>query len=472
MPTPSDSRQSGRPNPEGRAAGAWRPEAKALLRLAVPLALTEVVSILITTIDFIMLGWHGEESLAAAALGLYWIWLVHLLGIGTLTAVGPIVAQALGAGSLRVVRRALRQGFWVALLLCPPIMLCLWQVEPILTAFGQDPALAALASDYVRAYTLGIPASLGTVVLWELFVTHERPKTPMVLAILALPLNAALNYVMIFGIGSWPGLGLTGAGLASAAVTWMFFAALLVATLRDRRFRRYAIFGRFWRPDWPRFREILSVGLPLGLGMAIETGFFSASTFMVGSFDPVYLAAHAVALQVAGLVYMTDYGLGQAASIRVALAAGAQRPERVRLSGNLAALMAIAAMIPVCLALYFLGPAVMPLFSEAGAEADPHFVARGAELLTVAAVFLVFDGLRTVLHGNLTGLKDTRVPMVVHAVSYWVVGLGTAWAFVILAGGGAMAIWGGICAGTAAGCGLLAWRWIGRSRGSGTGSAS
>ena len=287
----------------------------------------------------------------------------------------------------------------------------------------------------------------------------------MVVCLLALPLNAGLDYLMIFGFGAWPGFGMIGAGLASALVHWGIFAALLTVALRDRRFRRYALFGRFWRPDWPRFREILVVGLPLGLAMVIEMGFFSASTFMVGHYDPASLAAHAVALQVAGMVYMMASGLGQAGAIRVGLAAGAKDSAKIGLSGNTAALLVIAVMVPLCLALLFLAPAIMTLFTEPGTAADPAFLERGTQLLTIATIFLVFDGLRAVLHGNLSGLKDTRVPMAMQAVSYWLVGLGTAWLLVTWGTGGAPQVWWGICAGTAAGAALLTWRWFTRPGG-------
>lgn len=430
-----------------------------MLRLATPLALGEASFLLITFTDFIMLGWLGEQDLAAAALGLNWVWMVQFLGFGILASVGPIAAQALGARSLRLVRRTVRQGFWVALTVTPFLVAAAFHTEPILVLLGQDAALAARAGPYIQLLALGIPATMGSVVLWELFVAHQRPRAPMVVANLAIVLNAGLDYLLIFGVGNWPGLGMIGAGIASALVSWFIFAILLGLTLRDRRFRRYALFGRFWRPDWPRYREIFRVGLPLGLSMVIEMGFFAAATFLIGHYDTAALAAHAVALEVVGLVYMLAYGLGHAASVRIGHAAGAGDGAAIRLSGWAAVQLAIASTALICLGLVLFGAQIMTLFSERDGPAGSAFVATGVELLLIGAVFLVFDAARCVLHGNLTGLKDTRWPMVLQALAYWVIGLGTALLIAEAWQGGAQGVWWGITCGTATGALLLTWRW-------------
>ncbi len=430
-----------------------------MTRLALPLALGELSFVLITATDFLMIGWLGQRELAAAALGLNWVWLIHSLDLGTLGALAPIAAQALGARSLRLVRRTIRQGFWVALTMAPITLFALWHTQTVLVWLGQDPDLAALSSPYIRTLSLGIPASLGTVVLWNLFSTHGRAGVPMAVANCGILLNALLDYLLIFGLADWPGLGLIGAGVASAAVHWFIFLALLIMTLRDRRFRRYALFGRFWRSDWPRYREILRVGLPLGLSLVVEMGFFSATTFLVGHYDPAALAAHAVALQIAGVVYMLAVGLGFAASIRVGHAVGAGQPDQVRLRGWVAVQLAIATMLPICLVLFLFGPEIMSMFTDPDGLPDAAFVTTGTLLLQIAAAFLVFDAARAALHGGLAGLKDTRVPMLYQILGFWVVGLGTAWGSAAFWDGGASGVWWGITVGTSTGALLLLWRW-------------
>ena len=450
---------SSRLRPLGRSGAwsAWRAEAIAQIRLAVPLALGELSFVVITTTDLVMMGWLGPSELAAGALGLNTVWLFLFFSMGTVSAVGPLCAQALGAGSARAVRRTARQGVWVALCLALPMVLALWQGQAILLAFGQDPALAALAEPYVRAITFGFPAGLLTAVLWEFCAAHERPRAPMIIAGVGIGVNALADYLLMFGFWGWPGLGLVGTGVASAIVQWFIFLSLLTVVLRDRDFRRYRLLARFWRPDWPRFREIFVVGLPLGLGYLAEMGFFATTTFLVGQFGAEALAAHAIALQLAGIAIMIPSGLSQAATARVGFAAGARDPAAIGRAGWTSLALGTAFMVGVALVFLLFSEELIGLFLEG--SGGPHIVALGASLLLVAAAFQVFDGGQAILHGALAGLKDTRVPMVLTVVAYWGVGLAAAWGLGFPTGWAAPGVWVGIALGLATVCLLLLLRW-------------
>ena len=439
------------------AWAAWRAEAVAQVRLAVPLALGELSFVVITTTDLLMMGWLGPRHLAAGSLGLNTVWLFLFFGFGVVAAVGPLCAQALGAGSARAVRRTLRQGVWVALCLTLPTILALWQCQWILIALGQDPALAAMAEPYVRALALGLPASFCTSVLWEFCAAHERPRAPMVLAAIGILVNAVADYFLMFGFWGWPGLGLVGTGIASAIVNWFIFLSLLSVVLRDRRFRRYRLFARFWRPDWPRFREILVVGLPLGLAFLAEMGFFATTTFMIGRLGAETLAAHAIALQLTGVAIMIPSGLCQAATVRVGYAAGARDPAGAALAGWMALALGSAFMVMVALTFLLFGQDLIGLFlAETG---GPEIVALGGTLLLVAAGFQIFDGGQTILSGALAGLKDTRVPMLFGVFGYWVIGLAAAWSLGVHGSLGAPGIWLGVGAALAVVFTLMLLRW-------------
>ena len=447
----------------------WQAEAAAMVRLAAPLALGELSFVLITTTDLVMMGWLGPTDVAAGSLGMNTVWLFVFLGIGTVSAVGPICAQALGARSARAVRRTVRQGFWVALCLALPMVLALWQTEWILITLGQDPALAAMAAPYVRAIALGLPANLCIVVLWEFCAAQQRPRAPMVLAAIAIGVNAVADYFLMFGFNDWPGLGLVGAGYASAIVHWWIFLALLIFVLRDRRFRRYHMLVRFWRPDWPRFRDILAVGLPLGLTHLAEMGFFAATTFLVGLLGAEALAAHAIALQFAGIALMVPWGLSQAAAVRVGHAVGAGNTRGIGRAGWTA--LAICAAYTMVVALVFLlfGQPLIGLFLER--TGGPEVVALGGTLLAIAAGFQVFDSGQSILRGALAGLKDTRVPMLLTVFGYWGIGIGAAWGLGHYAGHGAPGVWLGITVALAAVFALMLLRWQGQLRAVAKGTA-
>ncbi|MEM7222177.1 MAG: MATE family efflux transporter [Pseudomonadota bacterium] len=436
---------------------AWWTEAAAQLRLALPLALGELSFVVITTTDLLMMGWLGPEPLAAGSLGLNTLWLFLFFSFGVISAVGPLCAQALGARSPRAVRRTFRQGFWVALCLSVPTVLVLWQCRWILIALGQDPALAALAEPYMRALVFGLPAAFCTAVLWEFCAAHSRPRAPMVLAGLGIGVNAVADYFLMFGFSGWPGLGLVGAGVASALVNWFIFLSLLTFVLRDRRFRRYRVAARFWRPDWPRFREIFSVGTPLGLGFLAEMGFFATTTFLVGRLGAEALAAHAIALQLTGVAIMIPSGLSQAATVRVGYAVGARTREAIGQAGWTALGLGTVYMVLVAVVFLLFGQDLVGLFLDQ--TGGPEVVAMGGTLLLIAAGFQVFDGGQTILHGALIGLKDTRAPMILAIFGYWGIGVAAAWGLSFHGGLGAPGVWFGVTAALAVVFTLMLLRW-------------
>ena len=234
--------------------------------------------VVITTTDILMMGWLGERYLAAGSLGLNVVWLVEVFALGTVSAVGPLCAQALGARSPRGVRRSVRQGFWVALTLTPPVLFVMWHAGDLLVLLGQDRSCRRWQP--LRPGRVGRAAEPRHRGAMGALRRPRAPRLPMAVAGLAIGVNALADYVLIFGWGPVPAFGLVGAGVASAVVSWGIFLSLLTATLRDRQFRRYHLFARFWRADWSRYRELFRVGLPLGMALLFEMGFFAASTFL------------------------------------------------------------------------------------------------------------------------------------------------------------------------------------------------
>lgn len=442
----------------------WRREIAAMLKLAVPLAATQLLMIGINTTDVVMMGWLGPDKLAAGSLGFTLYMPAFLFGVGLLSTVAALAAQALGAKEYRGVRRSVRQGLWIATAYGVLAGLFLWNGEAILLALGQNAATAALAGGYLHAALWGFPAAIWVIVLRGFVTALSRPRSALLIILAGTLLNAALNYVLMFGHFGFPRLELVGAGIATSIVNYLMVAIFLAAIQADRRFRRHAILARFWRPDWPRFRRLLALGLPIGITVLAETAFFSSAAILMGWISVSALAAHTIALQCAAVAFMVPLGVSQATTVRVGLAFGAGDRERIGRSGWTAFILGTAFMSCSALAFWFAGPQLVGLFLDRGMAENAATIALAVAFLRIAAVFQLLDGAQVIGVGALRGLQDTLVPMVIAVLGYWAIGFPVAALLGFPLALGGEGVWWGLASGLAVVAGLLVWRFAGRDR--------
>ena len=444
----------------------WLSESRATLVLSWPIILTNLAQMALNTTDVVMMGWLGPQALAAGALGFNLYFPFAIFGIGVLAAVAPMAARAIGArrSSVRDVRRTVRQGLWAAMAISAPVWVVLWNAEPILIALGQEPVLAARAEQYMRALEWAYLPFLAYLVLRSFVTALERPVWAMLIVGAAVPLNALADWCLIFGNFGFPRMELTGAGLATTLVSTLMFAGLAFLVMRDRKFRRYHIFGRFWRPDWPRFLELWRLGLPIAATLVFEVSIFNAAVFLMGLVGPTALAAHAIAIQIASLSFMVPLGFSQAVTVRVGLAFGAGDKEGIRRAGWTAYAMGVGFMALCACVMLFAPRLLIGGFLDLSRPENLPVVQLAVTFLMFAALFQIVDGAQAVGAGMLRGLHDTRVPMLIAAVGYWGIGLplGVVLAFPMgLAGSG---IWIGLAAGLASVAALMTGRWAMRER--------
>lgn len=437
------------PPHDGRRAPrlpAWlRSEGGALLRLAPPLILIQVADVAIYTTDILMMGWLGPEKLAAGALAGHLYGFFYFFGMGVMAAVGPMVAQALGARKRREVRRAVRQGLWAAVLIAAPVMLALSQSDRLLLALGQSEAVVRLGRPYLLILLLSYIPILWFLVLSHFLSAHSRPRAAMVASVVAIGVNALGNYALMFGHFGLPRLELVGAAISSVLVDVFLLLALLGFIARDRQFRRYRVLARIWRADWARLRELLRIGVPNALWILAEVGLFGASGLLIGAIGTAELAGHAVALSCAAIAFTVPQGLGQAATVRVGLAAGAGDMATLRRAAWLPLGTGMAFALGPALVFWFGAGAIIALFLDQGtATAAATFA---AEYLAIAAFFQFADAGQAVAGGALRGLKDTRVPFVLAALSYWGLGFGSAVILGPVLGFGGTGVWIGLVIG-------------------------
>ncbi|MBX9795788.1 MATE family efflux transporter [Sphingomonas sp.] len=445
------------------SAGGWAQEARATIALAAPLVLTNLGQAAIQATDVVLLGWRGPQSLAAGALGanLYVAFLV--LGIGLVTAASPLIARELGARahSVRDVRRTVRQSLWAATIFCLPVWVVLWHAELLLRWLGQEPALSRDAAQFTRAIMWGLLPAMGYLVLRAFVVALERPVWSLIVALAAVVVNAVLNYGLIFGHFGLPALGVMGAGLGSSITQTLLFLGMALVVTRVRRFRRYRLFGNFWRADWARFAAVWRLGVPIAVTLGLEVTVFNAAVFLMGLFGTAALAAHAIAIQIASLTFMVPLGIAQAATVRVGLAYGRGDPGGIGRAGATALVLGIGFMAAMGLAMLAAPGLFVSLFLARTAETAPVF-ALAVRYLLVAALFQVVDGAQAVGAGCLRGLQDTTVPMMFAAVGYWVIGIGIGWWLGFHAGWEGLGIWTGLATGLAVVAVLMLARWARR----------
>ena len=445
---------------------AWGAEIRATLQLAWPLVLTNLAQVAFGATDVVMMGWLGPDALAAGALATNLNFAFLIFGIGLVSAVAPMIAIERGRNrhAVREVRRSVRQGLWSSILIALPIWAALWHAEPIFIGLDQDPVLAHAAAGYIRTLMWSIPPFLGYIVLRSFFAALERPLAPLWVAGVAVLFNAALVWCLMFGKLGLPALGLRGAGIGTTLSSLFLFAGVALMLSLDRDFRRYRLFGRFWRADWPHFVELWRLGLPIAATLVFEVTVFNAAVFLMGLISAAALAAHSIAIQVASLAFMTPLGLGVAASVRVGRAYGARQWADVTSAGWTAYGLAMVYACFTALIMLVAGRVLVGVFLDVSDPANAGVVRLAIAFVAIAGVFQLADSGQAVASGMLRGLRDTRVPMLIAAVGYWGLGLpfGTVLGFYFGLGG--IGIWIGLATGLGIVATLLTIRWMRRDR--------
>ncbi len=430
------------------AGGHLAAELGETIRLAAPMAATQLGQIAMMTTDLAFIGRLGDAAVAAAALAGTVYFVAFTVGMGLMSAVAPLAAQAFGARDPRGVRRSLRAGLWAALLISLPIMVFPLRGEQILHALGQAEEPARLAQQYLFGLVWGVAPALWFIAIRGFMGAVNRPQPIFWITLAAIPLNALLVYLLLYGEAGLPRLGLFGVGLASATVNGCTFLAGIWFATQRKPFARYHVLARLWRIDWDLMRQLVIIGAPISIAFLMEYGLFSAAALLMGMISTTALAAHQIALQVTAILYMIPYGISMAATVRVGHAVGRQDDAGVRRAGLVAMWVGIAFGIVLTVAVIVTRFAIARLFLGENLANIDATIALAAQLLMVGATFFITDGLQTIAAGALRGLNDTRVPLLFAAVSYWVIGFCSAYALAFWTPFGAPGVWIGLSLGT------------------------
>lgn len=447
-------------------ASPWRTEFKVMAWLSGPLILSNITMSLINATDVILLGRLSAHALAASALGVNFAMACAIFCMGVVTASAPMMASEIGANphSVRDVRRTFRQSMWVAISVVIPVWIILWNSEKIFLALGQETTLARDAALFVSAYQWSILPFLGFVILRNFVSALGRPVWALVVSLLAVLVNALLNWALIFGKFGLPALGIWGAGIGSTITNIIMFTGLALIVSLHPKFRRYHLFGRFWRPDWPRYAQVWRLGLPIGITMGLEGAVFTGAVFLMGLISADSVAAHAIALQIAALSFMVPLGIAQATTVRVGIGYGRKDALAIHRSGWAGFILGVGFMSIMALFIWIFPRALVGIFLDLADPANAAVINLAVSFLFIAAIFQIVDGAQVVGAGMLRGLHDTTVPMYFALFGYWVVGIGVGAGLAFWAGFKGFGVWIGLASGLAVVSVLMIRRWHRRAR--------
>ena len=411
-----------------------------MVRLALPVAGVQLGIMAMGVVDTIMVGHVSPTALAAVALGNLYFFVGGIFGQGTLMALDPVIAQAVGAQDEDAIARAVQRGVLLALALTIVTCVCFIPVEPILGLLRQPPEAVPDAARYVRIAIPGVFPFYTFIVFRQSLQAMGRVAPVLWTVLAANLLNVGLNWVFIFGHLGAPPLGVAGASLATSISRWAMAVALLGLS-------GHLLWSRLrpWRRETGSVQPLarmMRLGVPIGTQYLLEYGAFAAAALLMGLLGTTQMAAHQIAINLASFTFMVPLGVSAATAVLVGQAIGASDEPRARRAATSGLACGTAFMC--------LSALVFRLFPEPLARVyttDATVIALTTALIPIAGVFQVFDGIQAVAAGVLRGIGDTHAPAIINVVGFWLIGLPVSWALAFRFGGGAIGLWWGIVVG-------------------------
>lgn len=431
------------PAPSRAAGAAWRAELRATLRLAVPVAASQVGLMLMGVVDTMMVGHVSAAALAATALGTVYFYAFVIIGQGLLYALDPVVSQAVGARDRPAVAYAVQRGAVLAGLASVPIALAMLPAGWLLARLGQPAEVVPTAAAFARASAPGVLPYLAFTVVRQTLQAEHRPRAVVAAIVVGNLVNLALNWALIYGRLGAPALGAVGSAWSSAAARWVMFAVLLAGGWRVLRPSLTPWRPGVWRPR--ALAPLVRLGAPVAAQQSLEYGAFGTIGLLVGHLGTAAMAGHQATLNLASLTFMVPLGVGAAGAVRVGHAVGAGDARRVRQAAGAALAVGVGFMAATAALLLAAPRPLAALYSR-----DPAVLALAASLIPLAGLFQVFDGLQVVSLGVLRGLGDTRVPAAINVVGFWLLGIPLGAWLGLRGGAGPRGLWWGLVVGLAA----------------------
>ncbi len=431
----------------------WVREARPTLALALPIMAGMVSQMLMGLADTLMVGRVGVVPLAAAAFVNAVAHLPLVFGLGLLSSISVLTAQAFGARRPGEAGETLRHGLILSVSVGLLAALSVFALHPFLNRLGQPPEVVAASGTYLLLFGASLLPGLVGHGCKQFSEALKRPWEPTFILLGGVLLNVLLNWVLIYGHWGMPAMGLEGAGWATVIARSAMALVILGFVLRAPALRKFQPVRWWVALSWEKFQRLVTLGWPVAGQHLFEVSAFAFAAIMMGWISADAIAAHQIAITCAALTFMFALGIGTAVCIRVGHAFGAAQYARIRrisfggisLGAGVMGLFGVLLMVagrPIA-ALFVTSPAVVDLT---------------ASLLIVAAVFQVADGIQVVSLSALRGLADVRVPALIAVLAYWVLAVPLGAALAFPGQRGAIGIWIGLAGGLGLAAGALSWR--------------
>jgi multidrug resistance protein, MATE family len=400
------------------------PLARLLISNTWPVLGAQLSSISMMLADTLIAGHHSTEALAAVAVGGGWYISVVMLLVGTLQSIAPIVAHHRGARRPEQIAPAFQQGLWLALGLCVPGLALLWSAPWFFALLGIPPDTADLAEKYTFIMSLGLPAVLCYRSFHAFANAMEHPRVLLWITLTGAVLHVPMAFVFTHGLAGWPGLGAVGCALSSVLVAWMALVWAVFHIRHAAHYQPFSLFRTFQKPIWAEQRQMLRLGVPMGFSSFIEISSFTLIALLIARLGPEVVAGHRVVANLAAVLYMLPLALSIALLVQIGQHAGAHdRTSLLHVLGVGLVLGSVLATVAGLVCWVFRAE-ILALMTQEAAVAD---LAKG--LMLYVCLYQFFDAVQTVFAHALRGLKITFVPMLLHSLCFWGVGLlGGYWA--------------------------------------------
>lgn len=429
-------------------------KANNMIKVITPILITQIAMYMITFFDILMTGRYDTYHLAGVTIGSSF-WVPVYTGLaGILMALTPIIAQHSGARNEEEIRPSVQQGLYISIVLSAIVFLIIrYGVNPILSSMPLEAEVRVVASDYLLGMSLGLLPLFGYTVLRSFFDGLGETRVSMAIILLAAPINIVLNYLLIYGRFGFPELGGAGAGYASAITYWLiFFIASMTAT-KFGPFISFQLFKNWAKVSFEKWKEILTIGLPMGFSIFVEISIFSIVTLLMANYSTETISAHQVALNFTSLLYMIPLSISLGVTILVGQEVGAKRFKDARQYGYFSIGLAILFSFVAVLILLLFREQIAGLYST-----DPSIIQLSMHFLIYAAFFQLSDAIQAPVQGILRGYKDVNVTFMMAVISYWIIGLPIGYLMATFTNLGPYGYWIGLITGLTVGAITLSFR--------------
>ena len=424
-------------------------EAKELLYLATPLASAQVAQAATGFVDIVMMGWLGQETLAAGGLAATTFGSLLITITGIMLGASPLVATAYGAGNHGRIKELTQQGIWLCLVISLGMMFVLKHFDLLMIHLGQSAAVVAIAKTYLDVILWGFFPALLFALLKSVMSSVSQPRSIISIVIAGTVFNAIGNYVLGFGKFGFPDLGLAGIAAASAMAHWLMAICLLIYINSNSQLQTYQFFRNLHHLAPKVIGELLWIGVPVSASLALEIGLFTTTTYMMGALGTEVLAAHQIVFQTIVIIFMIPLGMSFATTIRVGQLHGLADLVGIKRSAYVSMVLGGGFMVVMTIALLLFPSPIISLYLDIQNPVNATVIALVLPMLAIAALSQILDGVQTAAAGALRGLQDTRIPVLLSFASFWGVGITSGYIMGFSLGWGGVGLWAGQLLGVA-----------------------